>query len=160
MSELELPTYEDIKAASNRLKNIAHKTPVFTSTQLNEELQCQVFIKCENFQKSGSFKFRGAYNILSQLNDDQKEAGIITFSSGNHAGATALAGKLLGVPTTILMPQDAPKIKIEATKSYGGEVQFYDREKENRECLAQRLQRKDPAKEIIPPYNHKEVIAG
>src|SRR5262245_7154629 len=123
-------TYIDIVAASQSLEGIAHHTPVLTSRQADAKAGAHIFFKCENFQRSGSFKFRGAYNAISCLNKDQKRQGVIAYSAGNHAQAMALAGQLLEVPVTIVMPADAPTQKISATKGYGAEVIFYDRHTE------------------------------
>jgi threo-3-hydroxy-L-aspartate ammonia-lyase len=152
-------TYADIEAAAKRLTNVAHKTPVLTSRTVNERTNSQVFFKCENFQRAGSFKFRGAYNALSQLSDEQKQRGVLTFSSGNHAQGIALAGKLLGIPTTIVMPHDAPEVKLAATRGYGAEVILYDRAEMKREELAKQLAGERQLT-IIPPYDHPHIIAG
>lgn len=152
-------TYSDIMAAAQRLQGCAHRTPVLTSSTVNQRVQAEVFFKCENFQRAGSFKFRGAYNALSQLSGQQKKAGVITYSSGNHAGAIALAGQLLQVPTTIVMPQDAPAVKLAATRGYGAEVILYDREETTREALAKELAAQRGLT-IIPPYDHPHIIAG
>lgn len=152
-------TYADIKAAYQRLCDVAHKTPILTSTTVNERTNSQVFFKCENFQRTGSFKFRGAYNALAQLSEAQKQQGVLTYSSGNHAQAIALAGKLLGIPTTVVMPQDAPAVKIAATREYGAEIILYDRSTTTREELAQKLATERQLT-IIPPYNHPHIVAG
>ncbi|HEY9833447.1 MAG TPA: threo-3-hydroxy-L-aspartate ammonia-lyase [Stenomitos sp.] len=152
-------TYADIKAAYQRLCDVAHKTPILTSTTVNERTNSQVFFKCENFQRTGSFKFRGAYNALAQLSEAQKQQGVLTYSSGNHAQAIALAGKLLGIPTTVVMPQDAPEVKIAATREYGAEIILYDRTTTTREELAQKLATERQLT-IIPPYNHPHIVAG
>ncbi len=120
-----LPSYQDVEAAAQRLAGVANRTPVFTSRTINEQTGAQVFFKCENFQRIGAFKFRGAYNALAQLSDEQKKRGVIAYSSGNHAQAVALAGRLLGIKATIVMPNDAPAIKIAATRGYGAEVILY-----------------------------------
>lgn len=151
--------YGDIEAAASRLAGVAHRTPVMTSRLVSDRTQSQVFFKCENFQRSGSFKFRGAYNALSQLTTEQHQQGVITYSSGNHAQGIALAGQLLGIPTTIVMPKDAPVVKQEATRGYGAEVILYDRAEASRVELCQQLAR-DRGLTIIPPYNHPHVIAG
>lgn len=149
----------DILNAAQRLHSIAHRTPVLTSRTINEQTGCQVYFKCENFQRTGSFKFRGAYNAIAQLSPDQKQKGVYTYSSGNHAQAIALAGKLLNVPTTIVMPKDAPAVKQAATRGYGGEVVLYDRAEEEREQLVNQLV-DERGGTIVPPYNHPHVIAG
>jgi threonine dehydratase len=156
---LSFATANEIAMASKRLHAIAHRTPVLTSRLVNEQTQAQVFFKCENFQRTGSFKFRGAYNALAQLSDAQKQKGVLTFSSGNHAQAVALAGQLLGIATTIIMPEDAPQVKIAATRSYGAEVILYDRAEATREQLAQEMGEKRGLT-LIPPYNHPHIIAG
>ncbi len=152
-------TYADIEAAAKRLTDVAHKTPVLTSRTVNDRTNSQVFFKCENFQRAGSFKFRGAYNALSQLSDEQKQRGVLTFSSGNHAQGIALAGKRLGIPTTIVMPHDAPEVKLAATRGYGAEVILYDRAEMKREELAKQLAGERQLT-IIPPYDHPHIIAG
>jgi threonine dehydratase len=152
-------TYADIEAAHQRLTGVAHKTPVLTARTVNEITNSQVFFKCENFQRTGSFKFRGAYNALAQLSEEEKQQGVLTYSSGNHAQAIALAGKLLGIPTTVVMPQDAPAVKIAATREYGAEIILYDRTRTSREELAQNLANERQLS-IIPPYDHPHIIAG
>jgi threo-3-hydroxy-L-aspartate ammonia-lyase len=159
MSTLRLPTFDDVCAAAERIKGYAHRTPVITSRTVNEELNAQVFFKCESFQRMGAFKFRGAFNALSKFNDDQRRAGVVAFSSGNHAQAIALSAKLLGMPATIIMPHDAPASKVAATKGYGGNVVIYDRYKEDRELLGRDLAEKHGLT-LIPPYDHPDVIAG
>jgi len=160
MSEPRLPvTYEDVQDAHERLRGVAHRTPVFTSRTLNEICRNEVFLKCENFQRMGAFKFRGAYNALAQLSPEQKYRGVITFSSGNHAQAVALAGKLLGVRTVIVMPEDAPRVKLEATRGYGAEVILYDPDEAEREVLARQLM-EERGLTLIPPFDHPHVIAG
>lgn len=152
-------TYADIVAAVERLLNIAHRTPVLTSRTFNVRANCQVFFKCENFQRAGSFKFRGAYNALSQLSHKQKKQGILTFSSGNHGQAIALSGQLLNIPTTVVMPDDAPKVKQAATRGYGAEVILFNRAETSREELAQNIATKHQLT-VIPPYDHPHIIAG
>jgi len=154
-----LPVYDDVAAAARRLKGQSHMTPVLRSSTINREVNAQVYFKCENLQRMGAFKFRGAFNALAQLNNEQRKAGVLTFSSGNHAQAIALAGRLLGIETTILMPMDAPVAKIDATKGYGGNVVMFDRYKEDREALGKQLAQ-DKKLTIIPPYDHPHVIAG
>jgi threo-3-hydroxy-L-aspartate ammonia-lyase len=154
-----LPTFEDVKAAAIRLKGHAHRTPVMTSTTADEMLGAQIFFKCENFQRMGAFKFRGAFNAMSMLSAAQQKAGVVCFSSGNHAQAVALSGKQLGIATTILMPADAPPLKIAATKGYGGNVVLFDRYKDDREALARALAT-ERGMTLIPPYDHADVIAG
>lgn len=152
-------TYADIVAAAKRLSNVAHRTPVLTSKTVITRANCQVFFKCENFQRAGSFKFRGAYNALSQLSNQQKKQGVLTFSSGNHGQAIALSGQLLNIPTTVVMPDDAPKVKQAATRGYGAEVILFNRAETSREELAQNLAIKHQLN-IIPPYDHPHIIAG
>ncbi|MBH8560847.1 threo-3-hydroxy-L-aspartate ammonia-lyase [Nostoc sp. CENA67] len=152
-------TINDVQAAQKCLFGVAHHTPVLTSRIVNDRTNSQVFFKCENFQRTGAFKFRGAYNALAQLTSSEKQRGVITFSSGNHGQAIALAGKLLNIPTTIVMPNDAPAVKQAATQSYGAEIILYNREESNREKLAQTLA-SDRGLTLIPPYDHPHIIAG
>lgn len=151
--------YNDIAAAANRLLAVVHRTPVMTSTTVNKLTNCEVFFKCENFQRTGSFKFRGAYSALSKLSETQKQSGVLTYSSGNHAQAIALAGRLLNIPTTIVMPNNAPQVKKAATLGYGAEIIFYDINETTREELAQKIAQ-ERGSTIIPPYDHPDVIAG
>ena len=150
---------KQIQAASHRLANVAHRTPVLTSRFLNQMLGSEVFFKCENFQKVGAFKFRGAYNAISQLSETQKSNGVIAYSSGNHAQAVACVGKMLGVNTIIVMPNDAPRIKLAATRGYGAEVILYDPQTETREAVAESVL-EGRSMTLIPPFNHEDVIAG
>lgn len=159
MSQHNSITITDIQAAAKRLDGIAHHTPVITSRTVNQRINSQVFFKCENFQRTGSFKFRGAYNALSQLSETQKQKGVLTFSSGNHAQGIALAGQLLNIPTTIVMPDDAPAVKQTATRGYGAEVILYNRQQTNREELAQTIVQ-ERGLTLIPPYDHPDIIAG
>jgi threonine dehydratase len=153
-------TYADIEAAAARLEGVAHRTPVATSGQFDARAGCEAYFKCENLQRMGAFKFRGAYNALSLLDAEQRRRGVVAFSSGNHAQAVALAGRLLGVPTTIVMPADAPAVKVAATRGYGAEVVLYDRARgESREQVAERLAREKGAA-VVPPFDHADVIAG
>lgn len=152
-------TRADIEAAQERLSVIAHRTPVLTSRTVNELVKSKVFFKCENFQRTGSFKFRGAYNALAQLSEAQRRQGVLTYSSGNHAQAIALAGQLLGIHTTIFMPDDAPAVKQAATRGYGAEVILYNRRETTREALAQKL-KSERGLTFIPPYDHPHVVAG
>ena len=154
-----LPTYDDVVAAAGRIAGIAHRTPVLTSRILDEELGAQVFFKCENLQRMGAFKFRGAYNALAQFDATQRKAGVIAFSSGNHAQGIALAARELGMPATIVMPQDAPAAKIAATQGYGANVVFYDRYTQDREQITRDLAERDGLT-MIPPYDHADVLAG
>lgn len=159
MSELTLPTYQDVEAAAQRIAGIAHKTPVMTSTTVNNEFGAELFFKCENFQRMGAFKFRGALNALSQLTPAQKKAGVIAFSSGNHAQGIALAAQILKIPATILMPIDSPEVKVAATQGYGAKVIRFDRYTQDREQLCRDLAEKEGLT-IIPPYDHVDIIAG
>jgi len=156
---LNLPNFDDVSAAAERIKGHAHRTPVMTSRTLNKELDAEVFFKCENFQRMGAFKFRGAFNALSKFNEEQRRAGVVTFSSGNHAQAIALSASLLGMAATIVMPHDAPATKVAATRGYGGNVVIYDRYKEDREQIGRDLAQKHGLT-LIPPYDHPDVIAG
>ncbi len=152
-------TFNDILSASDLLSGKANKTPVVTSRTLDAMTGATVFIKCENFQRTGAFKFRGAYNAMSRLRESDKEKGVLTYSSGNHAQAIALAGRLLGVPTTIIMPEDAPVIKKTATEGYGAKVVTYDKHQITRESLATEMA-EEHGFTIIPPYDHPHVVAG
>jgi len=154
-----LPTYDDVVAAAHRLEGHAHRTPVLTSSTADAELGAQLFFKCENFQRMGAFKFRGAYNALARFDARQHQAGVVAFSSGNHAQAIALAARLLGMPATIVMPHDAPASKVAATRGYGGEIVVYDRYREDREAIGRRLA-EERGMTLIPPYDHADVIAG
>lgn len=156
---LNLPTYDDVLAAAVRLQTHAHRTPVMRSRTADDSLGARVFFKCENLQRMGAFKFRGAFNALSKFSAAQRKAGVITFSSGNHAQAIALSAQLLGMPATILMPQDAPGAKLAATRGYGAEVVLFDRFAADREAMARDFsQQRDLT--LIPPYDHPDVIAG
>ncbi len=154
-----LPTYDDVIAAALRLEGHAHRTPVLRSRTADDRLGASVFFKCENFQRMGAFKFRGAFNALSRFSAAQRHAGVIAFSSGNHAQAIALSARLLGIPATILMPQDAPQVKIDATRGYGGEVILFDRFTQDREALTRDLAGQRGLT-LIPPYDHPDVMAG
>jgi threo-3-hydroxy-L-aspartate ammonia-lyase len=151
--------YADVAAAAERLRGIAHRTPVVTSRSVDARTGARVVFKCEGLQRAGAFKFRGAMNALLQLDAEQRRRGVLTFSSGNHAQAMALAGRELGVPTTIVMPEDAPRVKLEATRGYGGEIVVYDRARESREEIGRRLAA-ERGLLLIPPYDHAHVIAG
>ncbi len=155
----DVPTYADVETAARRLAGHAHRTPVMTSRFADEESGATLFFKCENFQRMGAFKFRGAFNALSCLTSDERARGVIAYSSGNHAQAVALAARLLDIEATIVMPEDAPSSKMEATRGYGGRVVTYDRYRENREEIASALARQRGAT-VIPPYDHAGVIAG
>ena len=156
---LNLPTYADVAAAAERIKGHAHQTPVMTSSTINDEIGAELFFKCENYQRMGAFKFRGAMNALSKFDQRQRAAGVLAFSSGNHAQAIALSAKLLGIPATIIMPLDAPAAKVAATKGYGGTVVTYDRYTEDREAISRKLAEQH-GMTLIPPYDHPDVIAG
>ena len=153
-------TWADVASAADRLEGVAHRTPVMTSRQFDARTGARAFFKCENFQRMGAFKFRGAYNALSRLDPDARKRGVVTFSSGNHAQAVALAGRLLGIPAVIVMPGDAPAVKVAATKGYGAEVVLYDRAAgEDREQVAARVSGERGCT-VIPPFDHAHVIAG
>ena len=154
-----LPTYDDVIAAAARIDGHAHRTPVQTSHTADAEMGAQVFFKCENLQRMGAFKFRGAFNALSRFDAAQRRAGVVAFSSGNHAQAIALAASILGMPSTIVMPDDAPAAKVAATQGYGGTVIRYDRYREDREAIGRRLAEQH-GMTLIPPYDHADVIAG
>jgi threonine dehydratase len=152
-------SYADVAAAATTLSGIASRTPVLTSRQVDEHTGARVYFKCENFQRVGAFKFRGAYNALSRLSEGQRQSGVVAFSSGNHAQAVALAARLLGLHATIVMPFDAPPAKLAATRNYGAQVVLYDRLKEDREALAQRLIA-ERGGTLIAPFDNADVIAG
>ena len=152
-------SFADIEAAAGRLEGVAHRTPVMTSRTADARADGKLFFKCENLQRGGAFKFRGAYNAIATLTEDQRRRGVIAYSSGNHAQAVALAGRLRSVATTIVMPKDAPEAKVNATRQYGGEVIFYDRYTESREEICAALAA-DRGLTLIPPYDHTQVIAG
>jgi threo-3-hydroxy-L-aspartate ammonia-lyase len=154
-----LPTFADIESAAKQIAGVAHKTPVATSRAINQRTGAELFFKCENLQRAGAFKFRGAYNALSRLDADARRRGVVTFSSGNHAQAIALAGQVLDIPRVIVMPSDAPAVKRIATEGYGGEVILYDRDKEDREAIGRRLA-SERGLTLIPPYDHPHIIAG
>ena len=159
MSALTLPTFADVTAAAERIRGHAHKTPVMTSRIVDEAFGAEVFFKCENLQRMGAFKFRGAFNALSRFDEQQRRSGVVTFSSGNHAQAIALSARLLGIPATIVMPHDAPEIKVAATRGYGGQVVVYDRYRDDREQIGRELAASHGLT-LIPPYDHPDVIAG
>ena len=156
---MKLPTYEDVLRAAHHLNGVAHTTPVLQSSTLNERVQANVFFKCENFQRVGAFKFRGAYNALSHLSVAELERGVVTFSSGNHAQAVALAAKLKKALATVIMPNTAPKAKKTATLGYGATVIEYDRLTQDREGMAQHLVQ-TKGMTLVPPFAHPHVIAG
>jgi threonine dehydratase len=155
----EAVRFADIEEAKVRLSGEAHRTPVVTSRTLDARVGARLFFKCENLQRAGAFKFRGAYNALSRLDDRQRTRGVLTYSSGNHAQAVALAGRELSVPTTIIMPSDAPQVKIDATRGYGGDVILYDRETHSREELAAQIAA-DRGLTLVPPFDHPHIVAG
>jgi threonine dehydratase len=154
-----LPTYDDVEAAARRIDGHAHRTPVVRSRSLDEQLGAQFFFKCENLQRMGAFKFRGGYNALARFTPEQRRAGVVAFSSGNHAQAIALSARLLGIPATIVMPQDAPAAKVAATRGYGGQVVLYDRYTEDREAIGRRLAEQH-GYTLIPPYDHPDILCG
>ncbi len=153
------PTPADVESAARQIAGVAHRTPVATSRLLDERAGAQLFFKCENLQRAGAFKFRGAYNALSRLAEGDARRGVVTFSSGNHAQAIALAGQVLDIPRVIVMPSDAPAVKRAATEAYGGEVVIYDRDREDREAIGRRLGH-ERGLTLVPPYDHPHVIAG
>jgi len=152
-------SYEDVAGAAQRIEGKARRTPVMTSATVDERTGAQVFFKCENFQRMGAFKFRGAYNALSLLSPSEKKRGVLAYSSGNHAQAVALAGRLLDVKTAIVMPDDAPVVKVEATRGYGAEVILYDKHKADRETFARQIAG-ERGLAVIPPFDHPHVVAG
>jgi len=155
----KLPTFDDVADAARRLEGHAHRTPVLRSRTADDELGAKLFFKCENLQRMGAFKFRGAFNALAKFDDEQRRGGVVAFSSGNHAQAIALAARILGMPATIVMPHDAPAAKVAATKGYGGQVVIYDRYKDDREQIGRDLAQKH-GMTLIPPYDHPDVMAG
>ncbi|RYB01965.1 threo-3-hydroxy-L-aspartate ammonia-lyase [Lichenibacterium ramalinae] len=152
-------TYADVERAAGRIAGAAHRTPVMTSRTADALTGAELFFKCENLQRVGAFKFRGAYNAIAALDAGQRARGAVAFSSGNHAQAMALAGRLQGAPVVIVMPEDAPAAKIAATRGYGAEVVLYDRYTADREVLGRRIA-EERGLALIPPYDHPEVIAG
>jgi threonine dehydratase len=153
-------TWADVESAAQRLSGVAHRTPVMTSRTFDARTGTAAFFKCENFQRMGAFKFRGAYNALSRLTPEEGKRGVVAFSSGNHAQAVALAGRILGIPAAIVMPADAPEVKVAATKGYGAEVILYDRAAgQDREAFAAQVAAQRGAT-VIPPFDHAHVIAG
>jgi threo-3-hydroxy-L-aspartate ammonia-lyase len=152
-------SYADVRAAAKRLDGVAHRTPVVRSRTLDERIGATVFVKCENLQRMGAFKFRGAYNFLSTLSPELREKGVVAFSSGNHAQGVALAARLLGIPATIVMPSDAPAVKLAATREYGAEVVLYDRESSHREEIAGGIAAERGAT-VVPPFDDPRIVAG
>lgn len=159
MTELTLPTYADVEAAAARLAGHAQRTPVLRSRTADAALQASLYFKCENLQRMGAFKFRGAFNALSRLSADQRRAGVLAFSSGNHAQAIALSARELGMPAVIVMPADAPAAKLQATRGYGAEVITYDRYSEDRDAISRRIAA-ERGMTLIPPFDHADVITG
>jgi threonine dehydratase len=156
---MNLPTFEDVESAAHQIAGAAHFTPVATSRSVNARTGAEIFFKCENLQRAGAFKFRGAYNALSRLSPHERRRGVVAFSSGNHAQAVALAGQILDIPRVIVMPDDAPAVKLRATAAYGGELVLYDREREDRESIGRRLAA-ERGLTVIPPYDHAQIVAG
>ena len=151
-------SYDDVASAAQLLAGHAHRTLVVTSNTVNERVRASVFFKCENLQRAGAFKFRGAYNALVRLQPEEKQKGVVAYSSGNHAQAIALAGQLLRVPALIVMPRNAPRVKADATRGYGAEVVFYDRG-ESREAIAGRIAA-ERGVTVIPSFDHPHIVAG
>ncbi len=158
MSDLPI-TYSDIVAAHQRIAGVVHRTPIMTSRTADDAVGARLFFKCENFQRAGAFKLRGAYNALVQLSPEQKTAGVVAYSSGNHAQAVALAAKLLGIKSVIVMPSDAPVAKMAATRDFGAEIVLYDRYCQNREALASQFA-EERSLTLVPPFDHPHVMAG
>jgi threonine dehydratase len=156
---LALPTFDDVRAAAQRLHGHAHRTPVLRSATLEQRLGAQLFFKCENFQRMGAFKFRGAFNALSRLTPEQRRAGVVAYSSGNHAQAVALSAQMLGLSATIVMPHDASPAKLAATKGYGATVVGYDRYNEDAMAIASELAARE-GRTFIPPFDHADVLCG
>lgn len=152
-------TFDHILEARERLRGVAHRTPVLTSRQFNEQAGCEVFFKAENLQRAGAFKFRGAYNKISSLNEEERHNGVLAYSSGNHAQAVALSAKLFHIPAVIVMPSDAPQIKVNATRGYGAEVVFYDRYSESREDVGTRICQ-ERGMTLVPPFDDYKIMAG
>jgi threonine dehydratase len=166
VSQADPITFDDVRAARERLRGVANVTPVVTSRTLDARAGRAVFLKCENLQRGGAFKFRGAYNTISQLAEDARRrhagagrGGVLAFSSGNHAQGVALAAQLLGTPAVICMPDDAPAVKVAATRGYGAEVIFYDRLKDDREAFARRIA-EERGMALVPPYDDARIMAG
>ncbi len=152
-------TFNDILEARERIKGVAHRTPVLTSRQFNEQSGCEVFFKAENLQRAGAFKFRGAYNKIASIPENERRRGILAYSSGNHAQASALAARIVGIPAVIVMPHDAPKIKVAGTRGYGAEVIFYDRYTESREGTGEKIA-VERGLTIVPPFDDYQIMAG
>jgi threonine dehydratase len=156
---ITLPTFADVESAAGQIAGHAHRTPVVTSRTVDDRTGARVFFKCENLQRGGAFKFRGAFNALSRLDAAARQRGVVAFSSGNHAQAVALAGQVLDIPRVIVMPTDAPAVKKRATEGYGGDVVPYDRDREDREAIGRRLA-SERGLTLVPPFDHPHVIAG
>lgn len=156
---LRVPTFEDVRVAASRIDGEAHRTPVLTSRAANAKIGGELFFKAENLQRAGAFKFRGAYNAVSALSPEARQKGVVAFSSGNHAQALAYAATLLDAPSVIVMPKDAPEIKVAATRGYGAEVVFFDRYKDDREAMARGIS-EERGMTVIPPFDHPDIIAG
>ena len=154
-----LPTFDDVRAAAQRLHGHAHRTPVLRSSTLEQRLGAQLFFKCENFQRMGAFKFRGAFHALSRLTPEQRRAGVVAYSSGNHAQAVALSAQILGLSATLIMPHDASPAKLAATRAYGATVVGYDRYNEDAMALARELAARE-GRTFIPPFDHADVLCG
>lgn len=154
-----LPTYADVEAAAAVLEGVAHRTPVLRSRRLDDLAGCEVHLKAEHLQRVGAFKFRGAFTALSAFDADQRRGGVVAYSSGNHAQAVALAARELGIPAVIVMPHDAPELKVAATQGYGAEVVRYDRYTEDREAIGAAIAQ-ERGMTVVPPYDHPHVIAG
>ncbi|HEV2676639.1 MAG TPA: threo-3-hydroxy-L-aspartate ammonia-lyase [Aliidongia sp.] len=152
-------SFDDVAAAHERIASVAHRTPVLTSTTADTLAGAQLFFKCENLQRVGAFKFRGAYNAIAQFDPDQRTRGVVAYSSGNHAQGIALAARLLGVPAVIVMPHDAQATKLAATRAYGAEVVLYDRYTEDRDAIGKGLA-EARGLTLIPPYDHPHIMAG
>jgi threonine dehydratase len=152
-------SFDDVAAAHERIRAQARRTPVLTSATIDGRTGASVHFKCENLQRMGAFKFRGAFNALSQLTPEARRRGVIAFSSGNHAQAVALASRMLGIPATIVMPKNAPRVKLDATRGYGAEVITYDNPGESREALAKRIAA-ERGLTVVPPFDHPHIVAG
>jgi len=158
-NEISTVVYAAIERAAMRLQHVAHRTPVLASRFLSDRSGNRIFLKCENFQRAGAFKFRGAYNLISQLDEAARKRGVVAFSSGNHAQGVALAAKILGISAKIVMPTDAPTSKLAATRGYGAEIILYDRYREDRAAIAREIQTKE-GRTLVPPFDHPDIIAG
>ncbi len=157
---MNLPTFADIEDAARQIKGVAVKTPLLRNDALDEAVDGRVFVKAEVLQRTGSFKFRGAYNRISRLSAQERKSGVVAYSSGNHAQGVATAAKLVGAPAVIVMPADAPALKIDNTRALGAEVVLYDRATESREDIAARIQAERGGATLVPPFEDRFVIAG